>query len=444
MAGQFAFGSVVMAAEAQPIPEAKLKKVLLEGLKFTVMHEIGHTLGLRHNFKASAYLTLDEINDPAKTAATGLAASVMDYTPINFAPKGKKQGDFYSRTIGPYDYWAIEYGYKPLSGGSSEGELPELKKIAARGAESALNYATDEDCRGVDPDPLVNRFDLGKDPVAFARRQVELIHQLLPGLADRMTKKGEGYERVRRAFNILLANHGSAMYFTARFVGGVYVHRDHKGDPDARPPLVVVSPVKQREALALLEEEALGENAFQFPAELYNYLATPKWSHWGTEVNLRVDYPVHEIILIWQDRVLAHLLSSLTLSRIADSELKVPADQDVFTAAELIERLTKTIFSETETIGGDKYTNRKPAVSSLRRGLQRRYLEHLSNLALGNTLAPDDCQTIAYAELEALEARINGVLAGKARLDSYSRAHFRETAVRIRKVLDARLQLRGP
>ncbi len=444
MARQFAFGSIVMAAEAKPVSKAQLKRLLMQGLKFTVMHEVGHTLGLRHNFKASTFLTLEEINDPKKTAATGLAASVMDYMPIHFAPKGKKQGDYYSTTIGPYDYWAIEYGYKSVSGGTSEAELPELKKIAARGAERALNYATDEDCRGVDPDPLANRFDLGKDPVRFARQQVELIKQLLPDLANRMTKDGEGYQRARRAFNILLANHGSAMYYTARFVGGLYVHRDHKGDPDARPPLVVVPPAKQREALALLEKEAFGQKAFEFPPELYNYLATSKWSHWGTEVNLRADYPVREIILIWQDRVLAHLLSSLTLSRIADSELKVPADQDAFTTAELIERLTKAVFSEIEKLDGGKYTNRKPAISSLRRGLQRRFLEHLSNLAMGNTLAPDDCQTVAYAELEALEARINGVLAGKAQLDSYTRAHLKETADRIRKVLDARLQLRRP
>ena len=443
-ARQFAFGSVLMAAEAKPVSKEQFKKLLTQGLKFTVMHEVGHTLGLRHNFKASTLLTLEEINDPKKTAANGLAASVMDYLPINFAAKGKPQGDYYSTTIGPYDYWAIEYGYKPLKGGSTDGELPELKKIASRGAERALNYATDEDCRGVDPDPLVNRFDLGKDPVRFAKHRVELVKQFMPNLADRMTKKGEGYERVRRAFNILLSNHGSAMYFTVRFVGGVYVHRDHKGDPDARPPLVVVAPAKQREALSLLEKEVFGQKAFDFPAELYNYLATSKWSHWGTEVNLRVDYPVHEIILVWQDRVLSHLLSSLTLSRIADSELKVPADQDAFTTAELIERLTKAVFSETEKFDGGKYTNRKPAISSLRRALQRRYLEHLSNLAMGNTPAPDDCQTIAYAELESLEARVKGALAGKAQLDTYTRAHLKETAARIRKVLDARLQLRGP
>jgi hypothetical protein len=157
----------------------------------------------------------------------------------------------------------------------------------------------------------------------------------------------------------------------------------------------------------------------------------------------RADYPIHEVILAWQDRVLAQLLSTITLQRLADSELKVPADKDAFTAAELLERLTSAIFHETEKLDEGKYTNRKPAIGALRRSLQRRYLEWLSALALGNMAAPEDCRTIARSELEGLEARIKRVLAGKAQLDSYSSAHLKETAARIRKVLDAQVELRN-
>ena len=103
----------------------------MQGLKEVTMHEVGHTLGLRHNFKSSTLYTIDELNDTDKTKETGLTGSVMDYSPANIMPKGAKQGDYFSRTIGPYDTWAIEYGYKTLSGGT-EGEVAELKKIAAR------------------------------------------------------------------------------------------------------------------------------------------------------------------------------------------------------------------------------------------------------------------------------------------------------------------------
>ncbi len=83
----------------------------MQGLKETTMHEVGHTLGLRHNFKASSYRSLDEINDVEKMKGQPMVASVMDYNPANIVPKGKTQGDFFSTTIGPYDMWAIEYGY---------------------------------------------------------------------------------------------------------------------------------------------------------------------------------------------------------------------------------------------------------------------------------------------------------------------------------------------
>ena len=112
---------------------------------------------------------------------------------------------------------------------------------------------------------------------------------------------------------------------------------------------------------------------------------------------------------MWQDRILSKLMSSLTLARIHDSELKVPADQDALTTAELLDSLTKTIFSETENFKAGEYTDRKPAISSVRRNLQRAYLERLSRLAMGQTTAPEDCETIAFAQLKDLKGRIDTI-----------------------------------
>jgi hypothetical protein len=439
---QLALGASVIAARKQS-PE-ELDKLIGQALKDVTMHEVGHTLGLRHNFKASTLYSLEEVNDVSKTSKTGLTASVMDYTPANLVPKDMKQGDFYSTTIGPYDYWAIEYGYSPVAGGSPEGELPALQKIAARSGEPELAYSTDEDTRGIDPDPNSNRFDLGKDSVAYARQQAKLVAEVWPDMLERMTKDGDGYQRARRAINVLLATHGSAMFVAARNVGGLYISRSHKGDKDAAPPMTVVDAKRQREAIKLLEEQVFSDKPFQFPAELYNHLAPSFWSHWGESPLDRKDFPAHAVIAMWQDRILAQLLSSLTLDRLHDSELRVPADQDAFTTAELLERLTAAIFAETEKLGDGEYTNRKPAISSIRRNLQRSYLKNLSNLAMGRVGGPEDAQTVAYAQLVALEGRLDGVLKGNNKLDTYSRAHLMESASRIRKVIDARLQLLAP
>jgi hypothetical protein len=442
---QFAFGSAILAARATgSVAEADQEKLVAQGLKMVTMHEVGHTLGLRHNFKGSAMLSLEDLNNAEKTREIGIGSSVMDYYPVNIVPKGTKQGFYYTPTIGPYDMWAIEYGYKPVGGGDSEGELPELKKIASRSGEPNLAYSTDEDTRGIDSDPLSNRFDLGNDTVAYARRTAKVVSEAWPKLVEQVTKEGDGYQRARQAFGVLLSTEGSAMFFAGRYVGGVYVNRSHKGDAKAPEPYVIVDAKKQREALELLEQQVFNDTPFQFPPALYNHLAASHWDHWGSEIPIRDDYPAHEVIAMWQERILSQLLSSLTLSRLYDSELKVPADQDAFTTAELIHGLTAAIFSEADKPPVGDFTNRKPAISSVRRNLQRIYLKRISELAMGNTDAPQDCQTVAYAELKQLAERINKLLADKVKLDDYTRDHLTETSARIAKVLEAHLQLRAP
>src|SRR5688500_15832661 len=113
------------------------------------------------------------MNDPDKAKGC-VVASVMDYRPTNIVPKDWKQGAYYSTTLGSYDHWAIEYGYKALSGGTA-GELADLKKIASRSGEPQLAYATDEDTRGTDPDPDSNRFDLGSDPLEYSQTRLQIV-----------------------------------------------------------------------------------------------------------------------------------------------------------------------------------------------------------------------------------------------------------------------------
>lgn len=442
MATQLAFGATALMAEGDPAKtQAKERELIMQGLKQVAMHEVGHTLGLRHNFKGSTYRNLKDINDPAKTRDGGMVASIMDYAPTNIVPKGTPQGDFYPTTIGPYDFWAIEYAYKQVSGSEDE----ELKKIASRSGELALKYATDEDTMGIlDSDPDSNRFDLGDDALEYAKQRAELMKQLMPGLVERSVKDGEDYTKARKAFNVILAEYGQAMQFAARYVGGIHTSRSHKGDKDGKPPFTVVDVKAQRDALTLLEQQVLSDKPFDFPPQLYNQLAASNWTHWGTDMPLRKDLAVHDVILMWQEEILGLLTSSVTLERIHDAELKIPADQDALTTAELLDRLTNAVFAEVKATNDGNYTERKPAISSLRRNLQRSYLQTLSNLAMGRTGAPEDCKTIAYAKLGALRDDIEKLTASKVKLDAYSSAHLRESSARIQKVLEAKLSLSAP
>ncbi len=446
MSYQLAFGAAaIQGFAADPKEEAENKeKLIMQGLKEVAMHEVGHTLGLRHNFKASKWLSLKEMQDSDKAKNECIVASVMDYSPANIVPKGWKQGPYYSQTVGPYDVWAIEYGYKPFSGGT-QGELEELKKIASRSGEPELQYATDEDTRGSDPDADSNRFDLGSDALEFAKLRADLVKELVPKLADRAVKEGDDYTQLRRAFNILLAQRAQGVYFASRYVGGLQTSRSHKGDKGGKLPISVYEPKQQREALEFVEQELFNDKAFDFPPELYNQMGWSNWSHWGVSNVTRKDFGVHDFILQWQERVLGQMLSSVNLKRIHDAELRVAADADAFTTAELLERLSKSIFSEIDAIKEDgEFTTRKPAVSSLRRNLQRAYLKELCSLALYGLGAPQDCQTLAYAELQELEEKMQTLLKRNKKLDAYTEAHLKESAARIQKVLDAKVTLPSP
>ena len=294
-------------APKKPEPKPELPEEFIgQAIKHIVMHEVGHSLGLRHNFKASTMLTQEQLNDTAITRSKGLVGSVMDYSPINIAPKGKKQGDYYSTTIGPYDYWAIEYAYKPVDG----DEAAELKKIAARAPEHDLVYATDEDAF-LNDDPYVNRFDLGADPCQFGKDRIALASELLKDLDGRVVKDGDSWARTRRAFGILIGQFGDGAILASQYVGGQSVSRDHKADKDARDPIVPVSGAKQRECLKFLADNILSDQAFQFSPTLLRRLGAERWMHWGNDSfnGPGIDISVLERILGIQKIVLGHCLA---------------------------------------------------------------------------------------------------------------------------------------
>ena len=413
-----------------------------EALKTLTMHEIGHTLGLRHNFKASTIYALDELNNKENEALIG---SVMESLIANIAPKGEKQGHYYTPTIGPWDHWVIEYAYKPIDASKPEGELKELSKIASRAAAPELIYATDEDARWYqhrDLDPLANRGDLGTDPFEFAKHRREIIVELWDKIADKLAKEGKGYQKVRQAFGRLLSDYGYIMFLASRYIGGQSHHSDHRGDENGRLPFVPVPAAKQREALEFLKEYALSDKAFDFPADLLNSLAVTRWSDWGAGSwdAIRLDYPVHADILRHQTIILERLLYPTVLSRVQDTELKFSEGEEVFTLPELFSGITDAVWVELEKdIGAKQWSNTDAFISSFRRGLQREHLKQLIKLVLdADSGTPEDARSLARLHLGQINSKIQRVLQNaRGTLDDYSFAHLEESQVRVEKALDA-------
>ncbi len=459
---ELSLASMALAAKEEVKPGEKLpEEMIQQAVKEVTMHEVGHTLGLRHNFKASTMLKNEQLHDTSITRKQGMAGSVMDYLPLNLAPKGVKQGDYFSTTIGPYDYWAIAYAYKPLSGGT-EGELEELKKIAKDSPKH--NYATDEDMFST-ADPLVNTYDLGADTMKFAQERILLAEELLKGLEDRVVEKGEGYQRARQAFNVLLSQFGNGAYLTARFLGGEYMHRDHRGDPGARDPFVPVQADKQREALKFLQEHVLSEKHFQFSPRLLRHLGADRWSHWGNEMTAMgsVDFPLHERILNIQRIVLQKVFDPSVLSRIQNNAEKSDKEEKPLTIAEVFRSVTDGIWNNGVAADKDKAEGKQRVSSSvIRRNLQREHLKNLFSLVLGERQqsdsffsimiffgnrgsVPPDARSLARMHLRDIRKKIEETLENKqVAVDDTTRAHLEECRERIAKVLNASMQVQEP
>jgi hypothetical protein len=448
---KYELGLAAMALAARGLlkPGEKVPEELIgQAIKEVTMHEVGHTLGLRHNFKASTMLKNDQLHDTSITRKQGLVGSVMDYSPVNIAPKGVKQGDYFTTTIGPYDYWAIEYAYKPVQGNEAE----ELAKIASKIAQPGHEYGTDEDLM-LNSDPNINVWDLGADPMKFGQERMLLAEELLKDLHNRIVDKGEGYQRARVALGLLLRQYGDAAYLTVQHVGGEYVHRDHKGDDKGRDPLEPVAGAKQREALKFLQEHILAEKSFQFSPQLLKKLGVERWSHWGAGMS-SPDYPLYDRILGIQRIVLDHLLDPSVLRRVQNNTVKAEKDEQPLVIAEIFRSLTDGVWNETPN-GAAKEA--KHASSVIRRNLQRQHVKDLSNLVLGEKAGsttmfgmaffggsgspPPDARSLARMHLREINKRIESALGEKAAVDETTRAHLEECHERITKVLNASMQV---
>jgi hypothetical protein len=427
------------AVKSGKLPEAFIGAAL----KWVIMHEVGHTLGLRHNFKASTVVPLAKLHDAVYTREHGLLGSVMDYPASNLAAEGRPQGEYFASTLGPYDYWAIAYGYKAVK------KPEELAAMAARSAEPLLAYASDEDripMMALQIDPLSQAGDLGADPLAFAEQRLEQVRLLREKLLERVVPEGGSYLAARRAVQSLLFSTYRLGNIASVYIGGQYHHRDHRGDPAERPAFSPVPAAVQRRALRFLARGVFSDRSFEFSPDVLKRLAPDHWWHWGNLQNItssRIDFPHHRIVSAIQRMVLMRILDPWLLDRMLDQERSTPDDQDLLGVGELLTFLSTELFSELKVLASEKkWTVRAPYISSFRRNLQRSYLELLGHLALHLSSAwSSDAGGLARAQLRTLRGRLSGSL--KDSLDLLSRAHLQDLLARTDEILTAEKTLSG-
>jgi len=246
------------------VPESFIGPLLAE----LTCHEVGHTLGLRHNFKASSVHSMAAINSKEMKGKKPHASSVMDYLPINMNFKdGEVQGDYSMIGVGTYDTWAIEYGYTQDKG--------KLKAILARVAEPGLQYATDEDTFG--PDPFARRYDFSSDPLDYANNQMRIARHNRERIIEKLVKEGDSWAKTRRAYEMTLAMQMRSVSMMRNWLGGAFIYRDKKGDKEGRLPIEVVPAKKQRDALNFVIENTFRDEAFGLTQDLLRRMTVDKW-----------------------------------------------------------------------------------------------------------------------------------------------------------------------
>jgi hypothetical protein len=392
-------------------------------VKSVIMHEVGHTLGLRHNFRSSTIYTLKQLQDPEFTKKNGMAGSVMDYTPFNLSLKDERQGEYVTSALGPYDYWAIEYAYKPIEPAQ---EKDELAKIAARSNEPLLAFGTDQDAGGFNMDPDVNVFDLGSDPLAYFQRRLTISRELWDRVQNRTLKPGESYEVLRRSFDYGFQQFARTLPVVVKYVGGVTYLRDHAGT--GRATFTPVPLPRQREALLMLTNSLFKVDSFKFSPDMISRLGSDHFSTRG-----RPDVSVGGRVLSLQASALDQLMSDAVAIRLIDSQEKVANRKLALGLPELYVTVQDSVWSELKS-GKD--------INAMRRNLQREHLKRLvASLLRVSAGMPADVRSLQRENALRLQRDLHSAMARPVSIEA--KAHLSESYETLGQALKASMLRAG-
>lgn len=429
------FGLELLAARGALDPTGPdADRFIAESLKDVTMHEVGHALGLRHNFKASTGVKLAQLRDAATARARGISNSVMDYNAYNVPLENEPPTVYNMTTLGEYDYWAIEYAYKPLA---PEAEKAELAKLAAQQSTNpALAYATDEDAIAA-IDPTANQWDLGDDPLAYQKRRMALSRELWTRTQGRELKDGDSFALYRRNVVRGLNQFGGAATAAAKYIGGVMTAREVPGAAGDRPLIAPVPAAKQREALTLLTTEVFSSDSFRFDPKFMRRLGVDQLDRFaGPEPVLNTDFSLATTVIGIQRGVLDRLMSDAVALRLADAETKVaPAERrGLMNFADVQTTLSDAVWSELKS-GRD--------IDSMRRNLQREHVRRLAGAMLrpGSALATD-VRSVQRQVAIRLEADLRRAV-GSGQGSAVTRAHLSESQAILAEALKATLVKAG-
>ncbi|MBV8331761.1 MAG: zinc-dependent metalloprotease [Candidatus Eremiobacteraeota bacterium] len=412
-----------------PMPE----KFIHDAIFATIVHEMGHNLGMQHNFIGHEAYTAAQIQSLAFTRAHGIASSVMEYAPLNLWPQPYQQGEYFQTTIGPYDYYAIKWGYANVAGAQTpEAEVPTLRAWAQAWSNPWTRYASDEDVdydTGHAADPRVEQGMLTNDPIAWCNVQMQMYRAQIAALNRYWPQPGEAFEQERRFFRSMLQRYLRCASTPAHYLGGQYLSWSHAGDPNARPPIVPVPLATERRAMAVLDAALFNAHGLDVPPALLDRLRYSEWAgysytswegygnlpQWAYDPPKRHDFPFVETLNEAQFAAIDYLFQPLVLQRIDENPSESPSA--TMSVADLFDWLHDGIFNDLNDV----------TIPLVSRNLQIGYVDRLLKLAGAPPEGtPPDATAMARAALTRIARDASASMAAKH--DAITRAHLAEVA----------------
>jgi len=401
-------------AKTLPLPDDLMGKLL----QYVAAHEVGHTLGLQHNMKASSLYPADKIRDPEFVKKMGHTPTLMDYSRFNYVaqPEDRIAVEDLIPGIGPYDKFAIMWGYKPIPAAKSSDEekatLDQWTRV--QDTQPWLRFSTAGQA-GSDPG---DKTEAVGDADAVASTALGMKNLYRVGnmlLSATSTKKGEPWEDLEEVYGRLLGQWVLEMNHVAGIVGGLESQQKHIGQEG-----VLFTPVPRAKQAAAVK--FLHENAFTVPSFAVN-----------PEILRRIEpVGVLDRVRTSQTRVLNTLFENARIGRLIEQE--AIDGTAAYRATDFFGDVRRGIWSELSTV--------TVKIDAYRRNLQRSYLDVFNEKLNGRTPVTNDTRAFVRGELASLRSTIAGALAKTA--DRATQLHLQDAQDQIAKILDPKFDRNEP
>lgn len=390
-------------------------------IRFVSSHEVGHTIGLRHNYGSSSSTPVENMRNKEWVEANGHTPSIMDYARFNYIAQPEdnitEKGLF--PRIGDYDKWAIEWGYRWIpEAKTAEAEVPTLNKLTMEKLKDRrLWFGTESD----PDDPRNQNEDLGDNAMVASSYGIKNLKRIVTKLPEWTKEANKDYTSLDELYGQIVTQYGRYMGHVAKNIGGIM--NTPKMVEQAGVVVEFTPQAKQQEAMRFLHEQLF---------------KTPKWLIDNNISDYTNDNPL-TIIGTVQDNILGRLISAGTFGKLLRFEAE---ESNAYTASEMMADLKRGVWNELST---------KQSIDIYRRNLQKAYVERLIRVLNpppvtaatgfgGASATPavnirtNDVMSIAKMELRSLQAEIRSALPSYK--DAMSRAHLQDVNDRITGALD--------